>query len=132
MKIQGFDHLVLNVQDLDRSLNFYGQVLGLKVLRLDEFRRREVPFPSVRISSDALIDLVQGPRPPDGANVDHFCLIIEPTDMDKLPMELEALGIEVIRDVGRRWGAHGWGLSLNIKDPDGNSIELKCHPPGFS
>lgn len=131
MKIQGFDHLVLNVQDLDRSLRFYEEVLGLKILRLDEFRRGDVPFPSVRISCDALIDLVQA-SPSEGANVDHFCLIIEPTDMDNLRMELEALGIEVIRDVGRRWGAHGWGLSLNIKDPDGNSIELKCHPPGFS
>ena len=132
MKIKAFDHLVLNVQDLDRSLKFYGETLGLQVLRLDEFRRGEVPFPSVRISPDALIDLVQGPRPSDGANVDHFCLIIEPTDMEKLPAELQAEGMEVIREVGRRWGAHGWGLSLNIKDPDGNSIELKCHPPGFS
>ena len=132
MKVKGFDHLVLNVQDVDEALEFYGQTLGLEILRLDEFKRGDAPFPSVRISPDSLIDLVQRPRPPDASNVDHFCLIIEPTDMERLATDIKAKGIEVSGDAGRRWGAHGWGLSFYIKDPDGNTIELKCHPPGYS
>lgn len=54
MKIEGFDHLVLNVEDLDTTLRFYEETLGLEALRVEEFRRGEAPFPSVRISLDGL------------------------------------------------------------------------------
>ena len=53
MEVKGFDHLVLNVEDVDKALKFYSQILGLDVLRLDEYRRGEAPFPSVRISADS-------------------------------------------------------------------------------
>ena len=128
MKVKGVDHLVLNVQDVDEALEFYSQILGLDVLRLDEYRRGEAPFPSVRISSDALIDLVERPRSSEGRNVDHFCLIIEPTDMNRLAADLKAKGIAVSGDVGKRWGAHGWGVSFYIKDPDGNVLQLLQQP----
>ncbi len=132
MKIEGFDHLVLNVEDLDTTLRFYEETLGLEALRVEEFRRGEAPFPSVRISPDALIDLVQRPRATESNNVDHFCLIIEPTDMELLAAEMKSKGVEVSGEPGRRWGAHGYGLSFYIKDPEGNTIELKTHPPGYS
>ena len=128
MEVKGFDHLVLNVEDVDKALKFYSQILGLDVLRLDEYRRGEAPFPSVRISADSLIDLVE--RSSKGRNLDHFCLIIEPTDMNRLAADLKAKGIAVSGDVGKRWGAHGWGVSFYIKDPDGNVLELKSHPTG--
>ena len=132
MKVKGLDHLVLNVRDLDGALRFYGEALGLEVLRLDEFRQGKAPFPSVRVSSDVLIDLVNRPRETAGVNVDHFCLLIEPTNMDGLIAELKGKGVEVEGGTGRRWGAHGWGQSFYIKDPEGNRIELKCHPEGYS
>ena len=50
-KINAMDHIVLNVPDIDRSLAFYMDVLGLEPERLDKFRRGEAPFPSVRISA---------------------------------------------------------------------------------
>ena len=62
MKISGFDHLVLRVNDLDSTLRFYTTILGLEPLRVDEFNRGEAPFPSVRVSPDALIDLVPQSR----------------------------------------------------------------------
>ena len=77
VKINAFDHLVLRVDDLDGALSFYTEVLGLEPLRVDEFRRGEVPFPSVRISEDSLIDLVPKSRMPGSNNVDHFCLVVE-------------------------------------------------------
>ena len=131
MKVIGFDHLGLNVNDVDRALEFYTGTLGLEALRLDEFRSGDAPFPSVRLSGSAIIDLVQSERNPDGNNVDHFCLVIEPTDMEQLEVEFEGKGIELGRRTGRRWGAQGWGRSFYIKDSEGNTIELKSHPPGF-
>ncbi len=38
MRVVGLDHLVLNVKNVDASLTFYRDVLGLEVLREDEFR----------------------------------------------------------------------------------------------
>ena len=44
MQVVGLDHLVVNVKDVDTALKFYGDVLGLQVLRLDQFRRGKVGF----------------------------------------------------------------------------------------
>ena len=126
MKIDGFDHLVLRVDDLDSALSFYTEALGLEPLRVDEFRRGEVPFPSVRISADSLIDLVPKARMPGSNNVDHFCLVVE-GDLDGLASELEARGVKFTGEAGRRWGAHGYGDSIYVSDPEGNTIELKSY-----
>ena len=84
MKISGLDHLVLNVDDLEEMMRFYHEILGMEILRLEEFSRKEVPFPSVRVSQDVLIDLVRGARKNDANNVDHFCLTIEHTDINSI------------------------------------------------
>ena len=51
----GFDHLVLRSPDVERSLRFYIDELGLEPERVDEWRRGEVLFPSVRIDATTLI-----------------------------------------------------------------------------
>ena len=129
MNIRGFDHLVLRVDDLDSALSFYSDTLGLEPLRVDEFRKGDAPFPSVRISEDVLIDLVPKARAPGSNNVDHFCLVVE-GDLDGLASELQAKGVEVSDEAGRRWGAHGWGNSIYVLDPEGNTIELKSYATG--
>ena len=57
IKIKQLDHIVLNVGDIDRALNFYTEVLGLRGERVDEFRAGKVGFPSVRINAETIIDL---------------------------------------------------------------------------
>ena len=57
IKVTELDHIVLNVGDIDRSLKFYTDVLGLQAERLDEFKAGKVGFPSVRINGDTIIDL---------------------------------------------------------------------------
>ena len=49
IKVTELDHIVLNVGDIQRSLKFYTDVLGLQAERLDEFKAGKVGFPSVRI-----------------------------------------------------------------------------------
>ena len=70
--VEAFDHIVLNVSDLERSLAWYTGTLGLEPVRVDEWRAGEAPFPSVRVSASTLIDLVEGER--SGENLNHFCL----------------------------------------------------------
>ena len=120
VRVRAFDHLVLNVADVERSLAWYVGELGLEALRVDEWRAGQVFFPSVRVSDDTIIDLLQVDR--TGSNVDHLCLVVDPVDLD----QLAASGrFEVVSGPGPRWGARGEGTSLYVLDPDGNTVELR-------
>ena len=118
----GFDHLVLKCSDVEASLTFYIGVLGLEPVRVDDWRRGDVPFPSVRITPTTIIDLI--PQSPQGANVDHVCLVIEPADLD----ELAAL-FPGSRRGDDLFGAQGHASSLYVFDPDRNVVELRCYDP---
>ena len=130
VKIVEMDHIVLRCRDVDASLRFYSEVLGMEILRLDEFKDGNVRFPSARLNADTIIDFFPSPdQPPIGKegikNQDHFCMVIEPQDMEALKSQCLSLGIEVQQGPGTRWGAHGNGTSLYIYDPDDNVVELR-------
>jgi catechol 2,3-dioxygenase-like lactoylglutathione lyase family enzyme len=129
VKITEMDHIVLRVKDVDVSLRFYTELLGLKPERIEQWRAGEVRFPSARLNYDTIIDFFatdQQPIGKDGVrNQDHFCMVIEPTDMDELKSRFEAAGVEIQAGPGKRWGAHGDGISLYIYDPDNNVVELR-------
>ena len=65
-------------------------------------------------------------RPPP--NVDHFCLGIVATDMDAVVAYLGEHGVEAIGEPSPRYGARGTGLSIYVRDPEGNVVELKQIP----
>ena len=129
VKITEMDHIVLRNQDVETSLRFYTEVLGMQAERVEQWRAGEVRFPSARINADTIIDFFgtdQEPIGKDGAkNQDHFCMVIEPTDMEELKAKFEAMGVEIQAGPGKRWGSHGDGISLYIYDPDGNVVELR-------
>ena len=129
VKITELDHIVLRVRDVERSLQFYRDVLGLDPERVEQWRAGEIRFPSVRLNADTIIDLFatdQAPIGKEGArNQDHFCMVIEPTDMDALKSKFEEIEVEIQSGPGKRWGSHGDGISLYIYDPDDNVVELR-------
>ncbi|MEU3991068.1 VOC family protein [Streptomyces platensis] len=123
MRVTGFDHLVLTVADIERSLAFYCGPLGLEPVRVDDWRAGAVPFPSVRVSPTTIIDLMQGRR--EGSNVDHLCLVVEPLDWQEV---IDSGEFTVVDGPGPRFGARGEGQSLYVNDPDGNTVELRWYP----
>jgi catechol 2,3-dioxygenase-like lactoylglutathione lyase family enzyme len=128
MHVIGLDHMVVNTQDLEQALHFYRDVLGLELLRLEEFRAGKVGFVSARVSPKTIIDI----RPiPAGErvtpNMDHYCLVLSATDMHQLHAELKAQGIKVEETVRPAWGAQGYGQQFKLWDPDGNKIELRSY-----
>ena len=129
VKITEMDHIVLRVKDVETALRFYAETLGLKTERVDQWRAGEVRFPSARINDDTIIDFFgsdQEPMTREGSrNQDHFCMVIEPTDMEDLKVKFEAIGVEIQAGPGKRWGSHGDGISLYIYDPDDNVVELR-------
>jgi len=128
----GLDHVVLRVRDLGRALAFYTDVLGGAVER----RLDSLGLVQVRLGR-SLVDLVPvdgplgklgGEAPADRArNLDHFCLRIEPFDDREIRAHLAAHGLEG-SETGTRYGADGNGPSIYLKDPDGNTVELKGPP----
>jgi len=123
MKVIGFDHVVLNVADVERSLRFYCEELGLEAMRVDEWRRKEVFFRSVRVDATTIIDLLSTPR--SGENVNHICLVVEAEDFDAVKASGQ---YDVVDGPDVRWGAQGDATSLYVRDPDGNVVELRYYP----
>jgi catechol 2,3-dioxygenase-like lactoylglutathione lyase family enzyme len=120
VKVVGFDHVVVNCADVGRSLAWYRDELGLEAVRADEWQRGEVLFPSVRVDAETIIDLFPAER--SGENMNHFCIVIEPTDLDALAARFPAS----TRGDGL-FGAQGFASSLYVTDPDGNTIELRYY-----
>jgi glyoxylase I family protein len=125
VRIGGLDHVVLRVGDLDRAISFYKKVLGLHV-------ERELQQPRlVQLRAGAsLIDLVPASVSPHDAsdkvarNMDHFAVRVTGFDAATLKAHLQRNGIDP-GEVRERYGAEGYGPSLYITDPDGNTVELK-------
>ncbi len=114
------DHVVLCVADAERSLAWYRDELGLEPLRVEEWRRGEAPFVSLRVDATTIIDLLE--RPPTGVNADHVALLVADGDL----AALAASGrFEVSSGPARLFGAQGEGTGLYVRDPDGHTIELR-------
>ena len=130
--IAGLDHVVLRVVDLQAMLDFYVGALGCPV----EKEQRGLGLIQLR-AGNSLIDLVpvdgrlgqMGGAAPgvEGRNLDHFCLAIDSFDEAALRGYLTARGVDV-GESGTRYGAQGDGPSLYLRDPEGNTVELKGPP----
>lgn len=128
------DHVVLRARDLRQLLAFYRDLLGCPLERTIE----ELGLHQLRAGS-SLIDLVDaagplgvaGGAPPgrSGGNLEHVCLRIEPFDAETIGAWLDAAGVHH-EPPARRYGADGFGLSIYLRDPEGNRIELKGPPEG--
>lgn len=126
------DHIVLNVRDMDTTLDFYMNVLGLPAERLEEFRDGKVPFPSVRINADTVIDLFPSAAAADDASpersdLNHFCLVLRKDDMAQFMSHLQAHNVPITDGPGTRWGAHGQGTSIYFCDPEQRRIEVRYY-----
>jgi glyoxylase I family protein len=130
--VEGFDHIVLRVRDRAAMLAFYQDVLGLAVDR----DRPELGLTHIRAGRQ-MIDLVtldgplgrMGGAAPgaEGRNLDHFALRVRPFDEAAIRAHLAAHGVAVVEE-GQRYGADGDGFSLYVRDPEGNTVELKGPP----
>ncbi len=128
-QITGVDHVALTVRDLAASVTFYHEILGLELLNSEEYTAGTRSFLSVRVGN-SLIDLF--PAKPDqlaaseGATLNHFCLYLETeANWEQFTTHLRECGLEIISESKHNWGSFGYGDSVYVKDPDGNTVELK-------
>lgn len=128
------DHIVLNVEDEERMIAFYTEMLPFTAERLEEYRDGEVPFPSVRLNADTIIDLFpkklwaqDSPLRRGRENLNHFCFAASPEAWERLRERLAERSIDVVDGPVLRWGAHGRGTSIYFRDPEGNLIEARYY-----
>ena len=122
MKIERIDHLNLTVADLDRSVEFYKRVLGMKAESMGE-GRAALYFGQRKIhldSAEGATAMNSEKRMPA-----HICFITE-APIGEVKAHLEECGVPV-RMQGPRAGAIGTIQSVYIDDPDRNSIEISSY-----
>ncbi len=129
MKIIDADHTNWRVRDLERSLRFYRDVLGLDPFGLEEYNRGERTIVSLRVTPTFILHLRpdSGFEPGPTGGYDHLALVVEDTDLEVLARYLTEAGVEVERRLEGVVGARGEGEALYVRDPDGYLIELKLY-----
>jgi catechol 2,3-dioxygenase-like lactoylglutathione lyase family enzyme len=125
-KATALDHLVLVVDDVERSLTWYSGHLGLAEVRVEEWRAGQVPFPSLRVDEHTIIDFIaHGPTEAgQRGHLDHICFVVDQDDL----AELRRSPALVIDEEGERFGARGIAHSIYVTDPDGLTVEVRAYP----
>ena len=129
MKVVGADHTNFRVRDLDASLGFYKDVLGLEPFGLEEYHRGERPIVSLRVTEQFILHLTPDPEFERGSTggYDHLALVVEDAKPDELAEHLRKSDVEVEKQFESISGALGEGPALYVRDPDGYRVELKFY-----
>ena len=122
MNIDHLDHLVLTVADLDVTVDFYTRVLGMREVTFGE-GRKALSFGAQKINlHQAGKEFEPKAERPTPGSAD-LCFIVA-TPLDEVIAHLEAQGVAILEGPVRRTGATGPILSVYVRDPDFNLIEL--------
>ena len=125
MKIRELGHVVLQVTDLDRSLRFYRDTLGLPLVSLASPRGRRMAFFSL---GEKHHDLALAELPPGAGQNDHsragvlhvaFKVGDDIEALREAKARTDAAGVPVVRTT-----EHETTFSLYLSDPDGITVEL--------
>ena len=115
--LEGLDHVVLLVDGIASAETFYREVIGCTVDRaLPAYGMLQMRAGAALID---LVDIGSG-----GRNMDHVCIATGSWDEAEMRAHLAAHGVDIVEQ-GVRYGASGDGLSFYIRDPSGNTLELK-------
>jgi len=133
INVRQFDHVNLNVRDVERSVRFYKDVLGLPLVRRDVDANGKTTFVAVK-AGPQIVDMRPKAAfdPPDQGSpgYNHLALEVEPMDPDALVAYLKEKGVEIQRGPVQNKGAKGMGTAIYFYDPDRYVVELKWYQLG--
>jgi len=127
MQIDRIDHLVLTVFDLDRTCDFYTRVLGMKVVTFGE-GRTALAFGRQKLNLH-LFGREFEPKAlkPTPGSID-LCFITE-TPLDEVAAHVRACEVKIVEGPVPKTGATGPIMSIYVRDPDGNLVEISNYLP---
>jgi catechol 2,3-dioxygenase-like lactoylglutathione lyase family enzyme len=122
MRIDRFDHIVLTVADLGKTITFYTEVLGMDLVMFGE-GRKALTFGRNKIN----LHQADNPFSPHAASPfpgsQDFCLIVDGS-LDDVVEDLTRAGVAIEEGPVDRTGATGTIRSVYVRDPDQNLVEL--------
>ena len=126
-EISSIDHIVLTVVDISKTIDFYCLVLGTKMVKFAPptggAARKSLHFGKQKINlHDAASPYLPHAKAPQAGSVDLCFISTQP--LDDWQMHLARHGVTVEEGPVRKAGANGPLMSLYIRDPDGNLIEI--------
>ncbi|MDC2889452.1 VOC family protein [Psychrosphaera algicola] len=130
LNIIGIDHIVLRTNNLSGLVSFYSDILNCPIER---DRTEELGLIQLR-AGHSLIDIIDisgelgregGGAPCKPVNLDHFCLTVADATIEQISQHIKTHSQSPPR-FEVRYGAGGYGPSIYIQDPDGNTVELKA------
>ena len=125
MRIDRIDHLVLTVADVDTTIRWYEEVLGMKHERFGD-GRSALRFGQQRINLHPSEGEIQprATKPTEGSA--DICLVLDGS-VEEAITHLNSLEVPLLLGPVMRTGATGPLTSLYVRDPDGNLIELSTY-----
>jgi catechol 2,3-dioxygenase-like lactoylglutathione lyase family enzyme len=122
MQIEKLDHLVLTVKSLETTCRFYTKVLGMRVVTFAG-GRKAIVFGNYKINlHEAGKEFEPKALQPAPGSADLCFITGEPlSDIEEL---LKHQGVKVLEGPVKRTGAKGPILSIYLRDPDGNLLEI--------
>jgi len=123
---KGFDHVALVTRNMANMKAFYSKGLGLTV---EAEAKAKAGYNVVTLrAGEALLDLFEAgptnPAPPANLSEEHFCLCATGSSIYDVIATLKRRGLEPTQ-AEVNTGAQGKGLSIFVRDPDGNKVEIK-------
>ena len=122
MKIRHLDHLVLTVADIEITCQFYQSALNFEVITFAE-NRKALQFGHQKINLHQLGKEFEPKALRPTAGSADLCFIAE-TPLDEVIAHLQAQNIDIVEGPIERTGAMGKILSVYLRDPDQNLIEI--------
>ncbi|ECF2833062.1 VOC family protein [Salmonella enterica subsp. enterica serovar Newport] len=122
MIIDRIDHLVLTVSDISTTIRFYEEVLGFSAVTFKQ-NRKALIFGAQKINfhQQEMEFEPKASRPTPGSA--DLCFITS-TPINDVVSEILQAGISIVEGPVERTGATGEIMSIYIRDPDGNLIEI--------
>ena len=125
MKIDRIDHFVLTVKSIETTCDFYARVLGMKVVSFGS-GRKALAFGRQKFNlHEAGAEFLPKAEKPTRGSAD-FCLISD-IPVDDVVKHLANTGVTIEEGPVSRTGATGPIVSVYLRDPDGNLVEISCY-----
>ena len=127
MQIEQLDHLVLTVKDIATTCDFYRRAMGMEVVTFDGGVRIALAWGTQKINlhqqGREWEPKAQYPTPGSA----DLCFIAAAASIEEVVAHLQQEGVALLEGPVPRTGARGAMMSVYLRDPDANLIEISVY-----